>query len=198
MLKKLALVSLLTFPALASAQGVYFTVGAGLGSTDMENIEASYGPGATLTTDDEVQRAVIGIGAQVNEFLAVEGTYMSEAEAKVTDGFVVDTLEHSGLQLAVLAKAPVAPQFALFGKLSANLMSTDYRFDAPAPFAYSESNSGAYLGIGIGAEVRVNDAIGIRAGVERIMLDDIIDENFLTEPGDVDVDQFTLGLNFYF
>lgn len=198
MLKKLALASLLAVPALASAQGVYFTVGAGLGSTDMENIEASYGPGATLTTDDEVQRAVIGIGAQVNEFLAVEGTYMSEAEASVGDGVALDTLEHSGLQLAVLAKAPVAPQFALYGKLSANFISTEYDWYVLNTNVYSEDTSGAYLGIGIGAEVRVNDAVGIRAGVERIMMDEIIDEAFLGQSGDVDVDQFTLGLNFYF
>jgi hypothetical protein len=198
MIKKVVLASLLAMPALASAQGIYFTAGAGLGSTDMENIENSYGAGASLTTDDDVQRAVLGVGAEINEFLAVEGVYMSEAEASVGDGVVEDTLEHSGIQLAVMAKAPLAPQFALFGKLSANLMSTDYTFDAPAPFSYSESNSGVYLGIGVGAEVRVNDSVGIRASVERIMLDDIIDENFLTEPGDVDVNQFTLALNFYF
>ncbi|MDF2446574.1 MAG: OmpA-like transrane domain [Moraxellaceae bacterium] len=198
MIKKVVLASLLAMPALASAQGLYFTAGAGLGSTDMENIENSYGAGAPLRTDDDLQRAVVGVGAEVSEYLAVEGVYMSEAEATVGAGTFLDTLEHSGLQLAVLAKAPLAPQFALFGKLSANFISTEYDFNVAGTNVYSEDSSGAYLGFGVGAEVRVNDNVGIRATAERIMMDDIIDENFLTEPGDVDVNQFTLALNFYF
>ncbi|MES2919751.1 MAG: outer membrane beta-barrel protein [Pseudomonadota bacterium] len=198
MIKKVLLASLLAVPALASAQGgVYFTAGLATGSADLENIEASYG-GTPTTSDDDVLRAVIGIGAQLSDYLGVEGTYHSNVENTVKGGAGVDTLEHQGVQLAVLGRAPLAPQFAVVGKLSANLMNTEYDYSVGGSQVYAEDTTGAYLGMGVGAEFRANDQVALRLMAERIMLNDIIDEDFLGEPGDVDVDQVTLSLNFQF
>lgn len=197
MIKKVLLASLLAVPALASAQGgVYFTAGLATGSADLENIEASYG-GTPTTSDDDVLRAVIGIGAQLSDYLGVEGTYHSNVENTVKGGGDEDILEHQGVQLAVLGRAPLAPQFAVVGKLSANLMNTEYEYRT-AFGGYAEDTTGAYLGMGVGAEFRANDQVALRLMAERIMLNDIIDEDFLGEPGDVDVDQVTLSLNFQF
>lgn len=198
MMKKVLLASLLAVPALASAQvGPYFTAGIAMGSADLKNIEASYGSNPT-TSDDDVLRAVIGGGIQVSDYLAFEGTYQSKVENKVEGGGDQDLLQHQGIQLAVLGRAPLAPQFALVGKLSANLMNTQYEYRVGGSSVYSEDNTGAYLGMGFGAEFRANDQVALRLMAERIMMNDIIDQNFLGEPGDVDVDQVSLAFNFQF
>lgn len=198
MMKKVLLASLLAVPAFASAQvGPYFTAGVAMGSADLKNIEASYG-GFPTTSDDDILRAVIGIGFELSDFLAVEGTYQSKVENTVAGTGDEDVLDHQGVQLAVLGRAPLAPQFALVGKLSANLMNTQYEYRVSNTSVYSEDNTGAYLGIGFGAEFRANDQVALRLMAERIMMNDIIDQNFLGEPGDVDVDQVTLGFNFQF
>lgn len=197
MIKKVLLASLLAVPAVASAQGAYFIAGAGMGSADLGNIEASYG-GAPTTSDDDVMRAVIGVGVQMSDFLGFEGTYQSKVENTVQDSTDEDSLKHQGVQLAVVGRAPLAPQFALVGKLSANLMSTDYAYRVSGTPVYSENSSGAHLGAGFGAEIRANDQVALRLMAERIMMNDIIDQNFLGEPGDVDVDQVSLTFNFMF
>lgn len=198
MLKKTALACLLVAPSLASAQGIYFLAGVGTGSVDLGDIEATYGPG--YTSDDELQRAVIGVGAEVNPFLAFEGSYLSEVENSVTNPAFSDTLEHSGLQLAVLGKAPVTAQFSVFGKLSANYMATTYHFqDTALTQVYDEDKAGAYLGFGGGLSFQANDQVGLRLQAERIFLKDItIVGNSGLQSADFAVDQATLALTFSF
>lgn len=197
MFKKVLLASLLALPAIASAQGgAYFIAGGAMGSADLKNIENSYG-GTPTTSDDEVLRAVIGVGAQFSEFLGFEATYHSNVENTVKGGGDEDILEHQGVQFAVVGRAPLAPQFALLGKLSANLMNTEYEYRTGLG-SYAEDTTKAHLGIGVGAELRANDQVSVRLMAERIMMDDIIDQNFLGEPGDVDVDQVSLTFNFSF
>lgn len=198
MFKKVLLASLLALPAIASAQGgPYFIAGGALGSADLENIEASYGSFPT-TSDDEVLRAVVGIGAQFSDYLGFEATYHSNVENTVQGGGDEDILEHQGVQFAVLGRAPLAPQFAVLGKLSANLMNTEYEYRVGGTSVYAEDNTGAHLGMGVGAEFRANDQVALRLMAERIMMDDIIDQNFLGQPGDVDLDQVSLTFNFQF
>lgn len=198
MMKKVLLASLLAMPALASAQvGPYFTAGIATGSADLKNIEASYGATPT-TSDDDILRAVIGAGVQLSDFLAFEGTYQSKVENTVKGGGDEDILQHQGVQLAVLGRAPLSPQFGFLGKLSANLMNTQYEYRIGGTQVYSEDNTGAYLGMGVGAEFRANDQVALRLMAERIMMNGIIDDTFLGEPGDVDLDQVTLSFNYSF
>lgn len=197
MFKKVLLASLLALPAIASAQeGPYFIAGGAMGSADLENIEASYGATPTRS-DDEVLRAVVGIGARFSEFLGFEATYQSNVENTVEGGGDEDILEHQGVQFAVLGMAPLAPQFAILGKLSANVMNTEYEYRT-ALGSYAEDTTKAHLGFGVGAELRANDQVAVRLMAERIMMDDIIDQNFLGQPGDVDVDQVSVTFNFQF
>lgn len=198
MLKKLVVALALAAPALASAEGVYLVFGGAAGSADMQGIEDSYGPGAQLQTDDDVQRAVVGVGAKVSPYLALEGVYMTTSENRVEDATDEDTLEHSGVQLAVVAAAPLTAQLSLTGKLSANLMNTDYNFRSSNVLVYSEEQRKIHLGAGVGLAFQMNDAVALRFGYERIMMTDVIDQSFLGADGDVDVDQASLTLLFNF
>ena len=123
MLKKLIVAMALTTPALALAQqpGPYFTVGVAGGSIDLGAL------GAGSASDDDVQRVVIGAGAQLNENLAVEATYLTNSEGTTT----TKKLNHSGGQLAVLMSAPMTPQFSLFGKVSANYLTVEIEDSTP-------------------------------------------------------------------
>lgn len=193
MLKKLAIATLFFVPAIASAASGYLVAGGAIGSTDMGDIEETYAP--PFKTDDDVQRAVIGGGVELNPYLALEAVYMSEVKNKVES----DELEHSGLQAAIIGKAPLTPQFSLFGRLSANSILTDYRYD-DGVFSFDEEEAGAYLGFGFGADFQVNDQVGFRLQFERIQISDItiLDENLDETSGDFDVDQTSLAVKFVF
>lgn len=199
MFKKVLTLAVLLAPAMASAQGVYLVFGGAVGSADLQGIEDSYGPGSSLTSDDDVERAIAGVGMRISPYLSLEGSYMSEVENRVEDNISdVDTLEHSGVQLAVIGTAPLTSQLSLTGKLSANYMSTDYNYRVNNVLLYSEDQRAAHLGFGVGMAFQANDAVAVRFGYERIMMQDVIDPGFLGASGDVDVDQASLSVQFNF
>lgn len=202
MLKKLALACLLAAPALASAaSGAYLVAGGAMGSTDMQDIEKSYSP--PYTTDDSFGRAVIGLGVNASPYLAVEGLYLSKAEGTVEDSAPAsnrDTLEHSGLQISVLGKAPLTPQLNVFGRLSSNYLKTTYTYENSGATVYSSDKTKPYLGFGFGAAFQVNDAVGLRLQWERIMIQDVTVLDGALNPvrGNFDVDQTSLAVTFNF
>ena len=198
MFKKTLTIAILLAPDMASAQGAYLVFGGAVGSADMQGIEDSYGPGASLKTDDDVQRAIAGVGISVSPYLAFEGVYLSSVENTVKDSTDEDALEHSGIQLAVIGSASVTPQISLTAKLSANYMSTEYTYRISNLLAYSEEQRNTHLGIGVGVAFQANDAVALRFGYERIMMKDVVDQAFLGESGDVDLDQATLTLQYNF
>jgi len=183
MLKKLIVAMALTTPALALAQqpGPYFTVGVAGGSIDLGAL------GAGSASDDDVQRVVIGAGAQLNENLAVEATYLTNSEGTTT----TKKLNHSGGQLAVLMSAPMTPQFSLFGKVSANYLTVE--IEDSTPFIATVDDSNFHLGVGAGVAFQVSDQMGIRATFERLMITDAGNSN-----NDFDVDQIAVALNYSF
>jgi hypothetical protein len=203
MSKKLTLACLLAVPSLASAaSGAYLVAGGASGSVDLKDIEQSYL--APHTTDDDVTRALIGVGARVNPFLAVEGVYMTESDNTVESRAVGDrdTFEHSGLQLSVLGLAPITPQFGLFGRLSANVLNTNYMYEDTnlGVTVFKDDQTGAHLGFGFGANLQVNDVVGLRLQWERIMMQDltIIGATGFPERANIDVDQTSVALTFNF
>ena len=187
MLKKLIVAMALTTPALALAQqpGPYITVGVAGGSVDLSALEV-----AGSVSDDDVQRVVIGAGAQLNANLAVEAVYLTNSEGTVKTGPITQKLNHSGGQLAVLMSAPMTPQFSLFGKVSANYLTVEY--ESSLPFS-SQDDSGFHLGVGAGVAFQVNDQMGVRATFERLMIADAGNGN-----NDFDVDQIAVALNYSF
>lgn len=187
MLKKIALAATLALPALASA-APYLVMGAASGSADLADVEAGFTPG-TYSSDDSFTRALIGVGFGLNRNLAVEGLYMTEAEASVSAPGSKDTLKSSALQFAVIGQAPVAAQFSLFAKLSANYMKVEYESTA----ALGDEDTKFQVGFGAGALFQVSDQLGLRLAAERIQVRDAI-----AGAGDSDIDQTSLAVTFSF
>lgn len=183
MLKKLVVALTLVMPAMAMAQGPYFTMGAAFGNVDLGEIDA----GAT-SSDDELQRIVIGGGVKLNPMLSLEALYLSNVENDIEFGLGDATLDHSGVQLAVLAAAPLTSQLSLFGKISGNYLNVEYE-DALG----SLDDTGMHLGVGAGLSFQATDQVGLRATFERLMVTDVGGSD-----GDFDVDQIALSLNYSF
>ncbi len=188
MLKKIALAAALALPALASA-APYLVMGAASGSADLADVEAGgFTPGA-YSSDDGFTRALIGVGFGLNRNLAVEGLYMTEAEASVSEPGREDTLKSSALQFAVIGLAPVAPQFSLFAKLSANYMKVEFE----STVFPGDEDTKFQVGFGAGALFQVSDQVGLRLAAERIQVRDAI-----AGAGDSDIDQASLAVTFSF
>jgi opacity protein-like surface antigen len=208
MIRKLAMTLLLAAPAAAFAQGPYLMFGGASSTTDMGPVTSAYADNGVQVTskDDNGGRAVIGIGANVNQFLAFEAAYLTNISNKVngTNGIdrVSSELQHKGLQLAVIGKAPLTPQFSLSVKLSANHLQSDYEQVGTGTLAlgnYSEKHTKTHLGYGIGASYQVNDNVGVRLGLERIEMNDVVDKNALNgHSGDFAVDLASLALVYSF
>lgn len=194
MLKKLMMVVMLGSPAVTLA-APYLLLGGATGKADTGDMELAVGPAATLNTDDGFGRALIGGGAELTPNLALEALYLTPAEVAVTDSATgrKDTLESAGVQLAALVKAPLAPGFAVFGKLSGNYMDMKYSSRAPLGTSFSDKDSQFQLGFGAGLEFMFNDDAGLRLTAERIQLRDAVSGG-----GDAGLDQATLAvvLNF--
>lgn len=185
--------ALLLAPALASAQP-YLIAGAGSGSTDTGWIENVFDPNAKV--DADMQRAVIGLGFRASPNLAVEGVYLSRAEATV-EGTILGVpsridQEHQGLQAALVASAPLTPQFSVFGKLTGNLLAIDMDTTIGGVAAMQDSDTGAWFGAGLGVQFQINDRVGLRLGVERTFVSEFADYT----DGDFDIDQASLTLQF--
>lgn len=202
MIKKALLAAMLAAPSFAMAD-VYFVAGGAFGSTDMGDVkeEVYTSNGLPASADEDFQRAVIGIGANINQNLAVEATYMTQAESSLEDELGAGTaikLKHSNVQLAAIGKLPLGPQFALLGKLSANIAPTEAKASFPTVgYYYDEKATGVYLGFGVGASFQATDSVGIQVMLERIQLTDVVDENQL-DSNDFDVDQVSIAVKFGF
>jgi opacity protein-like surface antigen len=203
MFRKFAAVALLAMPALASAQP-YFIGGVAEVSADIDFAEQAYNPGYTTEYDDS--RVVLGVGIRSSDNLSVELLYMSKSESSVT-GSVTDTVicgctypdvvtsfEHQGIQAGILAFAPLHPQFSLYGKLTLTAVIGDLEISQYGLVGQEESASDIYFGLGGGAQFQINDQVGVRFGVERIMVREFADYT----DTDVDVDQATAALLFSF
>jgi opacity protein-like surface antigen len=199
MLKKIMLAAVLALPSMAMA-APYLIAGAVSGTADLEDVEATYPatPGLSFNSDDSFTRALFGVGTNVNENLSLEALYLTEAEVTVEESMASakDTVQSSGLQFALLGKAPLTPQFSLLGKLSLNYVKVEYEFEDPFGFwggSFSEDDTSMQLGFGVGAHFQASDAIGLRLGFERIQLREAIGGT-----GDSDIDQASLAVTFSF
>jgi hypothetical protein len=201
MFRKFAAVALLALPALASAQP-YFIGGVAKGSADLDFAEAVYDPGYTTDYDD--QRIVLGVGLKSSDNLSVEFLYMSKTESSVTGSVtdamfvtypdVVTSFEHQGIQAGILAFAPLHPQFSLYGKLTLTAVIGDLEIAQYGSVAQEDSASDIYFGLGGGAQFQINEQVGVRFGVERIMVREFAEYS----DTDVDIDQATAALLFSF
>ena len=189
MLKKLALAAALAaMPALASA-GPYLVMGAASGSADLADVEATFAPG--YRSDDGFTRALIGMGFNLSPNVAVEGLYLTEAEAEVKDATQTVNLKNSGLQFSVIGQAPLAAQVGVFAKISANYMKVEY--EAVGLVNGTDDDTKFHVGFGAGLQLQASDQLALRLGVERIQVSDAI-----AGAGDSDIDQASLAVLFSF
>lgn len=198
MLKKIAIAGVLAaalpLPALADP---YLLLGGATGTVDLDNIQNAY-PAAS-SADDTVNRAIVGVGGRVNQFVGVEATYMTKTNNNVHDNLGHrDNFNHDGFQLALLGFVPLAQNIDLFGKVSANILNTEYNTNF-GPSYYSETHNDTHLGFGGGVEFNVSRNATVRAEIEQIQIRNVVNSNVINgNPGDFNVTQGSLNLLVYF
>jgi len=153
-MKKIIVIALLSvcFAPTAVAAGKGFYIGAKFGSVNYgydnvsNNSQAGYG--------------LLG-GYVINDYFAIE------AEFNRLGGFdTVDSIiKGKSFGISGVGTLPLNPEFSLFGKLGITSSSLE---DSPKPGylggVYTHTNTG--LNIGFGGQFNVNEAVGIRFGLD--------------------------------
>ncbi|HET8729587.1 MAG TPA: outer membrane beta-barrel protein [Moraxellaceae bacterium] len=166
--KKLALLAALAVPSLALANP-YIIAGGGTVNADMTDLENNYA--GAHTTNDNFGRALVGVGADLSPNVGVEAVYLTEGQVSVQNSTNKDVLKNSGVQFALLGKAPLTPQLTVFGKISANYMDVTWDYTNVSGTTSNEDNK-FQLGYGIGLNYQFTDAVAGRLQVERIQMRD--------------------------
>ena len=185
-------------PALADP---YVIFGGATGSVDMGAIESNYGPGAD--DSDTFNRVIAGIGGRVNQNLGVEISYLSKVTNSVSQSGNQDNLSHEGVQFGLLGYLPVARNVDLFAKVTANYLDTSYNTNAavisntPGQY-YQEDHNETHFGFGGGVEFNIAQNMALRATLEQIQMQSVVNSNFLGRSGDFNVNQGSVALMVYF
>jgi len=190
-----ALALLAPLPALADP---YVLLGGAVGSVDMGAIESNYGPGAD--DSDNFSRVIVGIGGRVNRNLGVEVNYLSKVTNSVSQNGSQDNLSHQGVQLGLLGFLPVARNVDLFAKVTANYLDTSYNTNnvVGGPNYYQEDHTETHFGFGGGVEFNIAQNMALRASLEQIQIQSVVNSNFLGRSGDFNVNQGSVALLMYF
>lgn len=181
-------------PALADP---YVILGGATGSVDMGAIESNYGPGAD--DSNTFNRVIAGIGGRVNQNLGVEVSYLSKVTNSVSQDGYQDNLSHEGVQFGLLGYLPVARNVDLFAKVTANYLDTSYNTNNVIPTGYySEDHNETHFGFGGGVEFNIAQNMALRATLEQIQMQSVVNSNFLGRSGDFNVNQGSVDLMLYF
>lgn len=186
-----AATSFCAFDAAAAGPDVYFVGSVGMAKYDIDDAADYYKeeakfynsiPGVTASTkieDDDVVYS-LGIGAWVNQYVAVEFFYRDygqvSASLHATDG--VDSedekteLTVSGIGAGVVGVLPVTDRFSLLGRLDLVNIEAEGK-DSYRDFwgdqvrtKYEDTNLA--MAFGVGAQYKVNDQFTVRLDVQRI------------------------------
>ncbi len=161
-------------PLFAHAEPGRPYVGFSLGETEHDGFcDGTAALGFTCDETDVGFKFYIGI--DLDETFAVEASFVDLGEASFGVPPYKGKFDVWALSADVLAKMPFDESFSIFGKAGLALWSWDFseNFLVFGP----ESDSGIDLKFGFGAELNLQDNIGIRAEYEIYDVDDV-DVNF--------------------
>ena len=175
----------------ASAADLYGHVSLGPSSWKVD------GQGTTALDKNDTGLKLV-LGAQLTPNVALEGGYADLGKARVSgyaNGFRVDaTIKGSGVFADVVGRAPLTPEWGVFGKLGVFNGSAKVSGTVSGAFSGSgsgsTSDSGTEVHVGLGADCALSKSLQLRAEWERFRF------NVFADKGDVDL--LSLGLNYRF
>ncbi len=178
-------------------------VGGGIGASqatiDEARIRAALSSnGSTVTAFDKDEKYAIAYkvfgGKQLNRYLAVEAGYFDLGEftynATTSDGSLAGKSRFYGVNLDLLGQLPISERFSVLGRIGVQYAKTETTFSGNRLNAVTGPNNSqrkAGPKLGLGLEYKFNEALAMRAEVERYRLHDAIGNRG-------DVDMATIGL----
>ena len=141
-------------------------VGAGVGQASVDACGDLLALGATSCDDEDTGFKFFG-GYELNENIAIEGSYTDYGELSASAGATSVTLEATAFAIAGKGTIPLNDRFSLFAKLGFAFWDAE----ASAIGFGSVDDDGTDLTYGFGAEVALSDTIGFRGEWERLDAD---------------------------
>jgi OmpA-OmpF porin, OOP family len=143
--------------------------------------------GTTSCNNSGTSAKVFG-GYDFSPNFAVEGALVSLGTAKATVSGLNLELKASGFEIAAVGKAPLSPNFALFGKLGLSMMNSDASVTGAATGSQSESGAGLMAGLGLSYAFTKNAALRGEFETRKVKV----------PGGEGNVSNFTVGVQFNF
>ena len=181
-MKKTLLASALVLAMSSSAfatEGFYVYGGLGYSKADTELASETYVVGrsdyATMTVDEDSVGIKLGAGYRVNDYFAVEGSYVYfgkvEANASSTFNYASKgSMKSHVLAVDAVGLYPANKDLDVFVKAGIGLSYVKtserevYRGDV---FSFSETDTRFVTKLGFGAEYKLTDKVAVRAEYER-------------------------------
>lgn len=163
-------------PLFAYAEQGQPYVGFSLGETEHEGF-CDGAAAVGLSCDETDTGFKLYIGIDLDETFAVEASLVDLGQASFGAFGYRGTYEMSALSADVVAKIPFDEKFSIFGKVGLALWSWDFSENI---FVFGpDSDSGIDLKYGFGAELNLQDNIGLRGEYEVYDIDGA-DVNFVS------------------
>lgn len=171
-MKKLILASILAAAgttAFAADTGTYVFGNVGMSAnqwTLKDGAAAKAGVGDKKVKNDDATAGMfeVGVGQRINDNFAVEGSYLTHGDGTELKG--AGKLDYDTFRVAALGIIPVNEQLEVFGKISANHISSKFTSSTAALQNSKDSTFG--LGMGVGASYKLNKQVSLRAEYEGI------------------------------
>ena len=178
-------------------------IGGGIGASQatidearIRSALASNGSSVTAFTKDEkyaIAYKVFG-GKQLSRYFAIEGGFFDLGDfvynATTSDGSLAGKARIYGVNLDLVGQLPITERFSVLGRVGAQYAKTKTTFTGNrlnAVTGPNNSQSKAGPKVGLGLEYKFNEALAMRAEVERYRINDAIGNRG-------DVDMATIGL----
>lgn len=162
-------------------------VGASIGKTSPDEDEFDDSNGYKIT-----------LGYYVNSNIAIEGSLTNLGEFDVDDDFLAElelvvgeplddaSVEVDGIELAVVASAPLSNAVSIFGRVGIFMWDADFKIDSVSSGSVSESDDGSDLFFGAGVGFGIGESAALNL------------EYVAYEADDSDVDYLGAGLTINF
>jgi len=160
----IATAGILSFTPIMASADAYGYIGAGYGQYKFEfeddNNDQEF--------SDENTVGKIFLGAQANDVLGAELTYLSFSDGE--DGFIKSEIE--GVSAALTLGLPIGDYFAIRARGGWLMWEADYKV---SNLPIKENVKGEDFFAGVGLEIGLGDSVDIRVDYDRYQLDEEID-----------------------
>jgi OOP family OmpA-OmpF porin len=175
-------------------------LGAGYGQTTYPDDVFIQDVCVECVIDDSDTGFRVFAGYRFNEYVAVEGAYVSYGEVSGSLPDLIDvSAEFQGLTLAVVPSIPLGKTVSVFGKIGGVAWYGDLQATSPLVNETADGDgAGGSLLFGGGVTVNLGQNAAVSLGWERFNINDTLEIEDVDVDVDMDVDQISANFEYRF